>query len=312
MKNFLNKKYTLVVLALAALVTTGYYFASTHFSFVESAKAGDCKNSSGDLYGYIDTENVGPVYLSRKSFEDATGETMDDNFYADFDRQTFEWSGKGWNKQVGWVDFSYNKKDHIVRFVAPGEEYDTGCNDNGTCDEWGGWNGEADLSDVVYSAQNGSFQGTGIDKHDNTGNSGDDEEEDTVGSGTWTFEHVEFIEPECPETINLYIGCNNYWYDKNCPAELKDVPLQWTSENVADCESVEGAGFWDLTARDPQNTGTDVTANGTLDKCELIRFTIKCKGIHSQMDIIDTVTASCGETQPDPDTKIISPILIEA
>jgi hypothetical protein len=323
MKNFLNKKNVFILTSLIIVFIVGFTFLSKNVQAKDEAEKDtvhSCSGSSGNIYGYIDTENVGPIYLSKESWEEATGKTTTEEFYVELNHSNptnLEWSGKGWNESVGWVDFSYNQVDDIARFVEPGEEHDGGC-DDGSCDKWGGWNGEADLSSLVYSTENGSIIGTGIDRHGDTGGDTSEEEDDYIGSGEWTFSHVQFQDPPCPQDVNLFIGGKKYWYKNECPADI-NIPLQWNSENVHGCKSVGASSFWENTDRDTENTGTSVKANGTVtSENSPVIFKLSCVGDFTNTSVDSIVTASCGEGN-DPCGEdgedcinIISPILIEA
>lgn len=282
-----------------------------------------CQGDSGNLYGYITTDNVGPIYVDSASYESATGSSVGD-FYVNYDKQDKIWSGKGWNDNVGWVDFSYDQMNHLARFVDPGEESDTGCAENGTCDKWGGWNGQADLSGIQYLAQNGVLVGDAEEYQNNTGGESSEAEDDYIGSGVWHFDHVGFKDPACPEEVHLFINEKRSWYSPKCPADLNNAVMQWTSQNVHDCKSTKTAGFWDLKDRDAENTSQNVTVNGTIteDNSPVI-FEIECIGDLTGSTVNSYVTASCGTHVPpngggdgnggtNPEDNIISPNIIEA
>lgn len=314
---------------VAFVIVLGIFVVSENIRNTSKVQAGTintnnqnsaCQGDSGNLEGYIDTDYLGRIYVDNESYETDTGTSVGD-FYVNYDKNNDIWSGKGWSDQAGWVDFSYDQMNHIVRFVAPGEEYDTGCADNGTCENWGGWKGQADLSNVHYLSQNGILVGEGQDLHDDTGGQHSSVEDDRVGSGTWHFDHVAFKDPACPEEVHLFINESNSWYKDQCPANLDHAVMQWTSQNVHDCKSTKTSGFWNLTDRPSENLSTNVTVDGTIteDNSPVV-FEIECTGDLSGEPVRSYVTASCDghippppcEGNPDDCKNFISPNIIEA
>ncbi len=310
--------FSIALIFLLAFVVKGSFLTKTIQKVqAKETAAGEndisaCDGNFGNLYGYIQTEHLGKIYLSTESWNhDHQDETTDVVFYTNYDRQLGVWSGRGWNEKIGWVDFSYDQMHDIVRFEEPGEDYD-----NGVKDTWGNWRGEADLSDVVYAVANGEFHGEGIDRDDDTG--GGDAADSPVGSGKWFFDHVQFQDSPCEQSVNLFIGGTPYYYQKECPVQKENMVIQWTTENIESgtCQSV--AGLWDSTSRPDQNTGTTVHANAqvTEDNSPVL-FKLRCTGKYSGTDIEGIAVAACGKNgdpndPENPFIQLIKPILIEA
>ncbi len=328
------QRYIFATAIFASLVGLHYVFLVKPrlISHVEAKESGNqnqkkCEGSSGNITGYIDTENLGPVYLDEKSYEDATGHVAPKSFYVEVDTTdpgNLKWSGAGYHydpaadESVGFVNFSYDPIHHKVRFVEPGKEYDEADGDCSThsCDKWGGWSGIVDLSAVKYDKDTNTLVGEGIDSH-YTGGDDDDDRDDRVGSGKWTFEHVSFQDPACPQKVHLYINHQSSLYLGECPAKLDNAVLQWTSENVHGCKSLGASEYWVNGERPEQNVGTDVTATGELDESDSpLRFTLRCIGDFDDSVVEDSVYVSCGKNTPngggENDTTKVKPIIIES
>ncbi len=316
MKNILKKNNILLVTFFVVfIVLIGFGIRNDQDTLIKKVEAEDaqkgggatqgCIGSSGNLYGYIDTENLGPIYLSTESWNKLSGEASTSvSFYVNYDRQNGVWSGRGWNRQVGWVDFSYDQVNDIVRFQTPGENTAF----------WGGWNGEVDLSKVVYSAQNGSFRGDGYGAHNNTGGVSSDLEDDYIGSGEWTFDGLVFQDPPCPQNVNLFLDGTSYLYKKDC--NISAPTIQWITEGVHDCVSVEG--LWENRTRSPKNIGTGIKANNDISESNApVLFKLSCIGNYSGSAVEGVAIASCGGIVPPCEgencpSEMISPKLIEA
>ena len=305
----------------------GFFLPSLFPSSHASAK--ECVGESGNLEGYIQTQNLGKIYVSKTSWDaDHSGNPASTNFYVFYDRERNRWSGRGLNEDVGWVDFDYDQQGRKARFVAPEEEYERLHDSDPNNDEpveWGNWRGVVDLSDVEYDVQHARFVGDVVEKDDHTGEGDQDE---AVGSGKWDFSHLKLIKSSCPEQVNLFFKVDgspeSSYYKDTCPISAGDLTLQWTSEGVHDCESI--AGPWDLISRPDRNTGTDV--HNTSDIDGEVYFKLKCIGDYTDSEIIGTAKASCGpipcegdDCNPDnggggnstnDGSSIISPKFIEA
>ena len=288
-------------------------------SFLPHAKAAkECEGSSGNLEGYIETEYLGKIYVSKASWDaDHPSNPADVDFYVSYDTERKIWSGRGWNEKAGWVNFDYDQQGRKARFVAPGEEYDRTHDSDPNNDEpveWGNWQGVADLSEVRYSVQDGRFVGYAYDVDEHTGEGDEDE---PVGSGDWNFEKVKLIKPNCPEQLNLLINHKSHYHTSKCPIKAGELTIQWTSKGVHDCKST--AGPWDLIARPAENTGRNVHNTADIDR--RARFEMKCVGDYTGANVVKTAIASCGEGEPPcpdckpctgPDCPLIVPKIIEA
>jgi len=325
-EQILQKKHTLWrVVGVALIGATIGFFLPSFFSLQRASAKEDnggatesCTGTSGNLEGYITTDNVGPIYLSKESWNnDNPSKPSNVDFYVNYDTERKMWSGRGWNEEVGWVNFDYDQQNKLARFIAPGKEYDRTHDSDPNNDEpveWGNWRGIADLSSVYYSVQDGHFMGNARDIDSSTGEGDSDE---PVGSGNWSFENVSLVKPDCPEQINLLVNLKSRYHQKECPIKEKSLIIQWTSEGVHDCKSI--AGPWELISRPIQNTGRNV--HNTSDIEARANFTIQCTGDYTGANVVKTATASCGENgdggegdEPctGPDCPLIVPKLIEA
>lgn len=306
------------IVGIAIIGTAIGFFLPSLFSS-HYADANGCTGVSGNLEGYINTENIGPIYVSKASWDaEHRSNPADVDFYVSYDTKRNLWSGRGWNEEVGWVDFDYDQQGRKVRFVAPGEEYDRLHDSDPNNDEpveWGNWRGVADLSSVNYNVQTSQFEGVGNEDDASTGEGDRDER---IGSGEWTFDNVVLIKPDCPERLNLLFRVNgtlkSSYHKDTCPIKEDSLILQWTSEGVKDCKSI--AGPWDLVRRDSQNTGTRVHNTSPIEEGDRAIFKLQCKGSYTGADIVRSVVASCGEEcngpECDPENGLIVPKIIEA
>lgn len=305
------------IISIAFVGTIVGFFIPPLFPSRNAEATQSCSGESGNLEGTIMTDNMGDIYLSKESWDTShPSNPADVDFYVSYNTETGVWSGRGWNENVGWVDFNYDQQGKKVRFVAPGEEYDRLHDSDPNNDEpveWGNWRGVADLSAVSYSVQDGHFYGKG---HDEDGTTGDGDEDETVGSGEWSFEKVNLFDPVCPEQVHLLFNINgtltSEYHKDTCPIGDKSLILQWTSEGVHDCKSI--AGPWDLISRPSQNTGTDVRNTDEIDGSAV--FKMECKGDYTGVNVVTTVSASCGENGPgddddDENNGIVVPKIIE-
>ncbi len=307
------------VLVSAFALVLGFSVAPYFFHPVSAEDT--CKGTAGgNLQGYIDTENVGKIYVSKESWdEDHPDDPADADFYVSYDTERGTWSGKAWNEKIGWVNFSYDEQNHLARFMAPGEEYDRLHDNDPNNDEpveWGNWKAVVDLSNVRYSVQDGRFVGTAEEYDDNTG---EGDEDDAVGSGTWIFDNLVLRKPDCPEQINLLLNERSVYEKAECPIDEKEIIIQWTSEGVHDCKSVEGP--WVHKERPSEYTGREVRNTEAIDGSA--RFTIRCVGDYTNTEVQKSATAKCGKAAEEEnetngtvcegtDCPIIAPKIIEA
>lgn len=260
-----------------------------------------------NLNGWIDTEHLDRVYVNTESWNNVSvNPTSSVNFGVEYNRQSGIWSGRGWNETVGWIDFSYDQINHLAQFEIPPTDPEA----------WGSWNGEVDLSAVSYSAQSGVFEGLGFDSHIDTGGVFDSSEDDAVGSGQWTFANLEFTGSECPENVNLFLSGTPFLHSTTCDIDNLDIDIQWSSENVTNCNSTIGP--WNNNGFS-QYTGT--TNHPTADITDIntpVLFKLECIGDYSGNSVEGVAVASCGTALPagcesaeDCPLEIIKPILIE-
>lgn len=309
MKKILIKKNIFAVTALAAItfiLSSSYLFLGyKEKSATPYVEAAIC-DTTGNLDGWIDTENLGPVFINTQSWNaENPSNTSSVNFGVEYNRQTGNWSGRGWNSLVGWVDFSYDQVNKIAQFVIPASNPGT----------WGNWKGEIILSAVSYSPQSGSFSGVGIDQHLDTGGVDDLITDDYIGSGEWTFDNLSFTGSTCPENVNLFLNGTPFLHNEACPILKNDINIQWTSENVVD-GSCTAVGDWNITTSQNQYTGVAIHPNTDINQTEL--FKLECIGEYSGSLVEGVAIASCGTALPagcdaaeDCPLEIIKPVPIE-
>jgi len=277
---------------------------------VPEPSTGSCSSAttSGNVFGVIDTELVGPIYVSTDSWNQDPGNASNqtsDTFFVEYDRSIGVWRGRGWNEVFGWVDFGYttpaNTGLKIMEFESIKDD-----NENNGGAAWGGLSHQADLSGVVYVTDNGTFQGTAY--HGGyTGGGGEDE---IVGAGDITFDNLQYFEnPDCNEYVDITLNNANTLYQSSCP--IPHPTIRWTSENVSNCET--DTGEWDVPgSRSANNTigeasDDDITAANTP-----VIFRLRCEGDESGATIFGTAYASCGDASPgtgniNPTSNIVIP-----
>ncbi len=295
---------------------------------IAQAQTCDFNDTPGNLFGYIVTDNLGPIYVSTESWNAANpADPTNVSFYVNYNRHSRVWSGRAWNESVGWVNFEYDKGvqqddgsfKKRARFVAPGTAYDDGT------DEWGNWPGIIELdatmtvngtsiTPVRYSTNDkgGRFIGLGIDA--NLTGGGDPKDDEYVGSGILDFSNVNYVDSKCNENISILVGGETSPH-RNCP--ISKPLIQWNSNNVENCEIVvvNGKSLWDVLTNDPYRNNENATgerADGdiTLENTP-VTFKLKCTGDKTGADIFGESTASCGESDPIPETGVIIPVFKE-
>ncbi len=291
-------KKTITALLISALVIPlflSYWIIKNPSSHVD-AQTCDPNETPGNLLGYALTENLGPIYMSTESWNQAYPSNQTTvSFYVVYDKQTGLWSGRGWNETVGWVDFSYDVVGKQARFEQPGEAYDNGS------DEWGNWPGVIELgitqeldgeliTPVQYSNNTGGFIGLGLDAS-LTGGGTNPSDDEYVGAGVVDFSNVQFVNSDCREYVNLFLNDISVLHSTVCP--INAPRIKWTSEGVSNCQTVEG--LWNNPGTRANQNVSGETATGTINDTNTpVLFSIKCVGQQSGADVYGRAIASCG------------------
>jgi|AntAceMinimDraft_6_1070360.scaffolds.fasta_scaffold04620_5 hypothetical protein len=305
MKKTLTKTlYTGLIISLA------FSFWLVEVPRLVDAQTCDPNETPGTLLGYALTENLGPIYLSTESWNQANAsEPTNVSFFVDYDKQNGLWSGRGWNETVGWVDFSYDTIGKKARFEEPGKSHDNGN------DDWGNWPGVIDLgitqqiqsgdgniliTPVKYSPNTGGFNGLGLDSS-LTGGGDNPVDDDYVGAGIVDFSNVQFVKSDCQEYVDLFLDDVSILHNDVCP--LPAPLIKWNSQGVSNCQTVDG--LWSNPGgRANKNLLDNESASASItDVNSPVLFRLKCIGQQSGADVFGVAVASCGEKAvDDPDS----------
>lgn len=258
--------------------------------------------TSGNLFGYLETDNIGYIYLSTESWnDDPLGEghgTTNQGFSVSYDRLTDRFDGRGWSPYVGWVDFGEVMQSHSTNKVA---EFEAPSNDS---DSWGNWNPIIDLRNVTYQTDPGGFVGQGYNGDYTYVN--DEEHDNAVGSGYVSFENVAIVEPICSQFVSLTLNGQSDIYRNTCPVN-ETITINWASENVSNCR--ETSGNWSgpnlNNLPNPYQNGSDYTFTGNVTASSPSdTVTISCIGDNGQT-VTDSAQISCGSAPScDPATEV--------
>jgi hypothetical protein len=301
----LSKK-TIYSFALSAALVLGVYTQIPQEKAIAQAPC-SAGQTGGNLYGYLETDNIGYIYLNTETWnEDPRGEdhgTTTETFSVSYDRQNRQFSGRGWNPYVGWVDFgetnSLNSIEQRLEFESMGESDVNG--------NWGNWEQFTDISQIVYQTDPGGFRGRAFNGDETYLNSENTEfngtqEDENVGAGLIDFSKVSIVEPECVQYVNLTLnGRSTNLNRESCPVG-GIININWASENVEDCR-VDSRN-WNKNLGDnlPENytSGSEYTFTGnvTADSPSdegIVR--ISCTGINGQR-VSDIKNITCGTPTP--------------
>ncbi|MCA9352997.1 hypothetical protein KC901_02340 [Patescibacteria group bacterium] len=264
--------------------------------------------TSGNLYGYAETEAIGPIYMSTESWNDDPLEighgTTTQEFSVSYNRQTERWDGRGWSPYIGWVDFGQTNSANIIAQTA---EFESVLNNP---DAWGNWDPTIDLSPVTYTTDPGGFVGLATNGDYTIGGAGETDD-DLVGAGWIDFSNVsiETTAGDCDETVNLILDGVNILYQESCPIGAPEI--QWTSVDVSDCET--DVGLWASPGSRPTQNTSGETAGGSITESNTpVVFKLKCIGDGSGSEVYGTAIASCGsdctnDDCVDPTSGVVIP-----
>lgn len=288
-----------------------------------NAQACSVGQTGGNLYGYLETDEVGYIYLSTETWNnDPLGEghaTTNEQVSVSYDRQTNRFSGRGWSPYAGWVDFGgINNNNNSVERIATFESVEN------NPDLWGNWDAEIDLSGVGYSTDeftdsNGVTWSPGFVGFGTNGGYtyfADGSEDEFVGAGNIDFTEVSIIEPPCTQYVTLTLNGASDVYQEQCPFS-GSVRINWASENVTNC--VVDSDNWNFSnnyslPEDEYQTGTNYSYTGTVDDTapntpfDTVR--IRCIGANGQT-VSGSASISCGSTVEPPTTGTVIPTYTE-
>ncbi|MCI5051454.1 MAG: hypothetical protein MRY57_04040 [Candidatus Pacebacteria bacterium] len=262
-----------------------------------NAQACAAGQTAGNLYGYLETDEIGYIYLSTETWnDDPLGEghgTTTQQVSVSYDRQAGTFSGRGWSPYAGWVDFgevnTSNTADEIAEFESPKNDPDS----------WGNWDPVIDLSGIGYQTDPGGFTGTAF-------NGGytylpDGSQDEFVGAGDISFENVSIIEPVCSQFVSLTLNGASNIYQSSCPVS-GTIQINWASENVTNC--FVDSSNWNISNNssvpDEYQSGNNYTFTGSVtDSNPTDTVRIRCTGGNGQT-ITDSALVQCGSTVTPP------------
>ncbi len=271
----------------------------------------------GNLYGYATTSNgIGNIYMSTDSWNDfGPGPTVSSpNFSVSYDRQTETWSGRGWNENVGWVDFGEVNAANIPAKTA---EFESIKADQAG---WGYWDPTVYLEDVSYVTDPGEFVGIGYNgDFTSDGNATVDE---PVGAGLIDFSNVQIIESPCDEYVDVTLNNVNVLYQSNC--SISAPTIRWTTTGVVPNSCEVDAGLWQggIGASKADSNYSGESASGAITTSNTPQvFRLKCERQSSPGNYVyGSAFASCGEIADcppgetcviDPTTGVVIPVFKE-
>lgn len=251
---------------------------------------------TGNLEGYILTENVGNIYISTDSWNEnhAADNQTTESFAVSYDRASNIWSGRGWNEQLGWIDFSGQRADGSS---LPGhaiiEAIDQSPNG------WGGLSPEISLNPISYStddfvASDGTvtpagFQGT--TNHSRPTITGAASSFDVnSGAGELTFELVRLVESPCDENVDVLVNSQPRLERNSC--SIADPVVSWATENVSGC--TVGTGNWGV----PSGSNLGLTGSRTVpdvtESSSPQQYSVVCIGDETGEPVEQFAIATCG------------------
>lgn len=260
-----------------------------------SAQACAAGQTAGNLYGYLETDEMGFIYLSTRSWnEDLAGEGHDPTstlFSVSYDRQANTFNGRGWSPYAGWVDFGEVTTSNSANQIA---EFESMKNDS---DSWGNVTPEIDLSSIGYQTDPGGFFGTAFHGDETS----PDDNGDFYGAGNIDFSNVSIIPSECTQYVSLTLNGVSDIYRSSCPVG-GTIQINWASENVSNCfvDSANWSAANNSSVPDEYQSGNNYTFTGNVNDSnpqDVVR--IRCLGSNGQT-VTDSATISCGSTVTPP------------
>lgn len=299
----LQKFYSI---ALGFAMVFGAYTYLGEMAQPAQAQTCSANETSGNLSGYLETDNLGYIYLSSQTWnEDPLGEghgTTAENFSVTYDRIDKRFNGRGWSPYAGWVDFGQINPEHSANNIAEFEDMETNPG------RWGNVTPFIDVSNVVYQTDPGGFVGSAYHGEYTYFISEDDD--DRSGAGYISFENVSLIDPQCPQYVNLVLNGQTDIQRNSCPIS-GTININWAGENVTDCRATStnwsGPSLGNLPSPSYQ-TGNAYTYSGTINNNNPTDIvTISCTGENGQI-VTDSANIRCGAPDDpasncDPDTE---------
>lgn len=296
MKNIHKKFYTI---SLGMLLIFGFSFQLPNKQ-AQAQTACSSNETSGNLFGYLETDEMGLIYLSTESWNEdpaAMGHsTTNQIFSVEFDRQNNRFQGRGWSPVAGWVDFSSNNVDGFAEFESLRPENDVNGN-------WGNVTPIIDISGIYYQTDPGAFLGNAF--HGNE--TGDDDNGNFYGAGNIDFSNVSIVEPACTQFVSLTLNGFQNINQTNCPV-TRNIQINWASVNANNCYI--NSDNWNDPVNTPlpdnYQTGNDHRYDGqsvTSTNPRSNPVTITCIGSNGE-NVSDSALISCGSAaQADPTTS---------
>mgnify|MGYP000206325536 CR=1 FL=1 len=303
MKIFKKKTNMLIV---AMLLTASLFLIQS-----TGLNAQDCSTyedqNQGNLLGYILASNLptdsdghgNKIYVS--SFDDiwTSGETYD----VSYDRDTNLFSGRGYNRHIGFVDFDYGTSDQAYAPDAANNSYG-----------WGDFGAYIfGLDELSYSNNaeqfllSGDEDGNGVIDGSETGSgvynseyvSGQADGDAPVGLGQLDFSNVDidtsgvFVPIECQEIVNLSVNGSPEAHINTCGGT---VDLTWSISDQIEsgsCVAVSNSAPW-INPGSRSNTNILGETSGAIN--DTVNFIFECEGSVSGNTIRDTAKVTCGST----------------
>lgn len=292
MKFFIQKTCTMIV-GIVFIMTA--FISLPPLSRVNAQSCG-VNETSGNLIGYLMTDNMDEIYLSTESWNDDPlnlgHAPTTEIFSTSYDRQTGQFFGRAWSPVAGWVDFD----SQSTTFAAVYESIES------NPDGWGYLDPVIDLSSVTYSVDSGSFNGFGYHGGYIYADPSNDNE---VGAGNIDFSAVNLIQPSCTQFVSLAVNGASDINRSTCPVSAP-VYINWASENVQNC--VTNSSNWSgpglSLLPNTYQTGTNYQFNGNFNG-DII--SIACEGFNGET-IIDSAQINCGTITNNPGGTSSNPV----
>lgn len=251
--------------------------------------------TSGNIRGYADSDNTGPIYLSTESWnEENQGNEITVQFSVEYDRQTNSWSGTGWNSSVGWINFGQIGPRTAI--IEAAEESPA---------EWGNLDPIIDLSDVYYhtdaeKSPSGQVGFAGLATNGNyTANGANQSNDNASGMGLINFENANLLTEPNPcdeyfnEYVDIYLNGVPSLYSPECPISAPNI--RWTTTDIVSGTCVPTDGDWqNKNTPRPGLSGQERAASGVTDTNKYQLFRLTCQGV-SGNEITGKAIISCGE-----------------
>lgn len=275
MKSIMKKIALILTLSLVVGVSTPTFYSEAQ---VDCSTYGD--QNIGNLIGYAIASNLpsdsNKIYMSSTDDEWTSGE----DYAVQYNRELAFFSGRGWNEELGWIDFDFGTEDQADA-VSPDGSF-----------AWGGYDGNiVGLKTITYSNNNGSFSaGSAYDTEYVSGQSDGDVQ---VGMGELDFSNVLFdtsetIPEECREKVDVFVNGRSTADIGICN---QTATIAWNSNQVSNCQTT-GSAPWGSTGS-KADSGSETS--GTISSGDSpAYFRLECTGDITGNMITGVAKATCG------------------